>query len=265
MDYPYLYETHLHTTEASACARASGAEYIDFYLERGYTGIIVTDHFLAGNTCIRRSLPWAEQIELFCRGYENTRAAGEAGGLDVFFGMEAGFDGDEFLLYGISKQWLLEHPDMPWWSRSRMFDEVDAIGGLVVQAHPFRERAYLSQILLYPCCCHAVEVVNSGNEPAFDARAAAYAAHWDLPMTGGSDAHALSGPRYYGNTAMAFHQKLQSIDDFVRAVRLNSGYTLPDFAARTARIEPLQPSLPIYLYGEQETPLAATLEAIYGI
>lgn len=264
MEYPYLYETHLHTAEASACAYASGADYIDFYLERGYTGIIVTDHFLAGNTCISRALPWEEQVEQFCRGYEHARAAGEQKGLDVFFGMEAGFDGDEFLLYGITKEWMLRHPDMPQWSRSRLFAEVDAIGGLVVQAHPFRERAYLSHILLYPRCCHAVEAVNCGNEQPFDTRAAVYAAHWGLPMTGGSDAHSLSGPRYYGTTSMAFAQKLNSIDEFVRAVRQNTGYCMPDFAERTAQTAPLQPNLPIFLYDEHEQPLAPTAEAVFG-
>ena len=39
----YLYEVHLHTTAASACARSTGAEYIPYYKNLGYDGIIVTD------------------------------------------------------------------------------------------------------------------------------------------------------------------------------------------------------------------------------
>ena len=264
MDYPYLYETHLHTTEASACARSAAADYVALYLARGYSGIFVTDHFLWGNTNISRSLPWREQVERFCLGYEHARQAGEPLGLSVFFGMEAGFDGDEFLLYGIDKQWLLRHPDMSQWSRTRLFHEVDAVGGLVVQAHPFRERDYLSQICLYPRCCHAVEAVNSGNEPEFDARAAAYAAHWKLPVTAGSDIHACSGSRFRGMTAMAFSRRLESADAFVRAVRSEGGYTLPDFAARTGAPFRWPPELPVYLYGEEETPLPATRERIFG-
>lgn len=41
----YLYEVHLHTNAASACARSAGSEYISYYKNLGYDGIIVTDHF----------------------------------------------------------------------------------------------------------------------------------------------------------------------------------------------------------------------------
>ena len=264
MDYPYLYETHLHTTEASACARSAAADYVEYYLAHGYRGLFVTDHFLWGNTCISRSLPWAEQIDRFCRGYEHACAAARGRDFSVFFGMEAGFDDDEFLLYGITRDWLLAHPDMPQWSRARLFAEVDAIGGLVVQAHPFRERDYLSEIHLYPRCCHAVEAVNSGNDPAFDARAAAYAAHWGLPMTAGSDIHATSGARFHGRTAMAFARPLRDAGDFVRAVRTGSGYVLPALAERTAHWPEHGPELPVRLYDGQEMPLPPTAQNLYG-
>lgn len=80
----YLYETHLHTTAASACARSSGAEYISFYKSLGYAGIIVTDHFFNGNCSIPDNLPWEERVNLFCRGYEEAKAEGDRQGLQVF-------------------------------------------------------------------------------------------------------------------------------------------------------------------------------------
>ena len=42
--YPYLYETHLHTSEASACACSTGKEMAQACKDAGYTGIIVTNH-----------------------------------------------------------------------------------------------------------------------------------------------------------------------------------------------------------------------------
>ena len=42
----YRYETHLHTSEASACAVFSAVEQVRSYKAAGYDGIIVTDHFL---------------------------------------------------------------------------------------------------------------------------------------------------------------------------------------------------------------------------
>ena len=48
----FLYETHLHTSEASACANVSGREQARIYRKAGYAGIIVTDHFFNGNTAV---------------------------------------------------------------------------------------------------------------------------------------------------------------------------------------------------------------------
>ena len=42
-DYPYLYETHMHTSQASACARQPGAAMAKAAKDAGYAGVIVTD------------------------------------------------------------------------------------------------------------------------------------------------------------------------------------------------------------------------------
>ena len=80
----YLYETHMHTSEASACAGSTGAQMARAYKEAGYTGIIVTDHFFYGNTSVDRSLPWEEWVRRFCLGYEHAKAEGKRIGLSVF-------------------------------------------------------------------------------------------------------------------------------------------------------------------------------------
>ena len=46
----YKYELHMHTKEGSACGKTSGADMVDFYIENGYAGMVVTDHFYHGNT-----------------------------------------------------------------------------------------------------------------------------------------------------------------------------------------------------------------------
>ena len=45
----YIYETHLHTSEGSACGRSKAADIVHAYKAAGYTGIIITDHFFYGN------------------------------------------------------------------------------------------------------------------------------------------------------------------------------------------------------------------------
>ena len=56
--YPYLYETHLHTSQGSACAVDTGKRMAEACKAAGYTGIIVTDHNWGGNTAVNRYLPW---------------------------------------------------------------------------------------------------------------------------------------------------------------------------------------------------------------
>ena len=96
----YVYETHMHTSEASACAGSTGTQMARAYKAAGYTGIIVTDHFFYGNTSVDRSLPWEEWVRRFCLGYEHAKAEGDRIGLTVFLGWEACYEGTEFLVYG---------------------------------------------------------------------------------------------------------------------------------------------------------------------
>ena len=72
----FLYETHLHTCEASACGKVHGEDYIPYMMEKGYAGIIVTDHFFNGNTCVPEDLPWKERVEIYCSGIEGRRGQG---------------------------------------------------------------------------------------------------------------------------------------------------------------------------------------------
>lgn len=194
----YRYETHMHTKEASACAGSTGAEMARAYKEAGYDGIIVTDHFFYGNTGVDRSLPWGEWVEAFCKGYEAAKAEGDKIGLKVFFGWEAGYKGTEFLIYGLDKEWLLTHPEIKDATVEEQWKLVNAAGGLVIHAHPFREEFYIPEIRLYPELVHGVEAINATHSspfshhhinPAFNERALEYAKKHNLPITGGSDGH----------------------------------------------------------------------------
>lgn len=225
MKYPYKYETHLHTCEASACGRAHGADYIAFYKKLGYTGIFVTDHFFFGNSAIDRSLPWPEWVEGYCSGYEAAYEEGQKQGFDVFFGIEYAFKGDEYLIYGVDKQWLLDNPDILSWDHRRLFEEVHKAGGAMVQAHPYRVRGYIEKIFLHPEHVDGAEVFNQGNDQECDALAFEYAKEHDLYMTSGSDIHGLPG----GNNfcyGVAFAEPLKSSKDYANAIREGRDHAL---------------------------------------
>ena len=187
----YKYETHMHTLEGSACGRFTGAEMARAFKEAGYTGIFVTDHFFNGNCAVDRQLPWAEKVELFCKGYENAKAEGDKIGLDVFFGFEYGVDAADFLVYNLDKEWLLKHPDVDKWNPRTAFKTMREDGAFIIHAHPFRERDYIDHIQLFPRDIDGVEVLNGGqlDFPLMNERAELYAMMYELPKTSGSDAH----------------------------------------------------------------------------
>lgn len=212
----------MHTSEGSACAVNTGAEMARAYREAGYTGIIVTDHFFYGNTAVDRSLPWRQWVERFCLGYEHAREEGEKAGLQVFFGWESGYGGPEFLIYGLDKNWLLEHPEIRDATVEEQMRLVHESGGIISQAHPFREAHYIPEIRTFPEYVDAVEGVNASHSspqvtnrhPEYNTRALRYAKEHNLPLTAGSDQHSV---RMLGG-GMIFSRKLADIHDFGRAV-----------------------------------------------
>lgn len=212
----YRYETHLHTKEASACALLNGEDHVRSYKEAGYTGIIVTDHFFNGNSCVPENLPWNERVDLFCKGYENAKAEGDRIGLSVFFGWESYYAGTEFLIYGLDKVWLKNHPDILSWSIEEQYQKVHESGGLVVHAHPFRVRPYISEVRLFPDCIDAVEVFNVGNRnEEFDKKALAFAKKYKLPMIAGTDAHGFENC----HSGVSFLHKIEDNKDLIDSIK----------------------------------------------
>ncbi len=185
----YIFETHLHTCQASKCGVAKGCEYIDYMKRQGYDGIIVTDHFFNGNSAVPKDLPWEERVDMYMSGYEDALKASKGSGFTVLFGIEYNFEGDEYLLYGPDRKWLCDNPDILACSREEVYERVHACGGIMVQAHPYRERGYLSAIHLTAKVCDGIEAYNAANPANQNALAYEYAKELKVPMTAGSDIH----------------------------------------------------------------------------
>ena len=230
-DYPYLYETHLHTNQSSACAHNSGYEMAKAAHEAGYTGIIVTDHNWGGNNCIDSSLSWKDWVLEFSKGYLDAKSYGDSHDFDVFFGYEAGYNATEFLIYGADIDWLIAHPEIRTATIEQQFDLIHDAGGMVIHAHPFREEWYIPEIRLFPDYVDGVEGINathsshkstSHNKAEFDDKAVQYAREHHLPMTAGSDIHST----YLFGGGMAFKRRLTSVQDFCSAVLSDEDYVL---------------------------------------
>lgn len=189
----FYYELHAHTNSASLCSLVTPEEYIDFYISKGFSGMVITDHFYHGNTSVDRHLPWDIFIDEFCQGYLRAKKEGEKRGFKVFFGFEQKFcDGnDEYIVLGISPEWLKSHPEIRDMERVLFFKKIRESGGFVIQAHPFRERYYISDIRLSLDNVDAIEVLNLGDTEQQSRRAYEYAKNLGLPMTAGSDIHSV--------------------------------------------------------------------------
>jgi len=210
------YETHCHTVEASACASASGEAQAKFYKERGFKGIIITDHFLNGNTRAPAELPWEQRVDILCSGYENAKKVGDRIGLDVFFGWEYAYLGADFLTYGFDRQWLLNHPEVMDMTPGEYFDFVHSEGGFISHAHPFREDWYIDHIHLFPRKCDACEVINSCRKPLENEMARIYAEKYGLIPTAGSDNHHANQARLSG---IETDETIRDINHFIDILR----------------------------------------------
>lgn len=253
----FLYETHLHTCQSSACGRSTGREHVRFYKDLGYTGIFVTDHFFGGNTAIPRELPWEEWVDRFCGGFEDAWEEGQRVGLDVFFAWEETFNGDDYLIYGLDRDWLKAHPEVRSWSHKEQYETVHRDGGCVIQAHPFRIRDYIQRIYLCDRYVDGVEVANAGNDAFSDVYALRYAKEHHFVMTCGSDNH-YSAPgvenRIFG---VELPEKLTCAKDYVRMILNHApiGLHCPESRFDPAQGKPL--TLDPFYINDDETVTAA--------
>ena len=228
----YRYETHLHTSEASACSVTKAKDYIKAYVDASYAGIFVTDHFFGGNTAIDRKLDWETRINLFCKGYENAlEEAKKYEGFQVFFGFEQTFRGDDYLIYGLDKEWLLKHPEVETMNHEELFACVNYNHGLIVQAHPFRLRHYIKAIHIHPRTIHAIEAFNGGNQKEENALAKMYAETYGFPVTSGSDIHCVDNIiGYHDNNdsspnigGVAFDTPLTDVANYINRIKNHDG------------------------------------------
>lgn len=210
----YLYETHLHTSPVSRCARASVRESLEYYKSLGYAGVFITNHYIGPGGLGDAS--YEERIHYYCSDYEQGKAIGDEIGLPVFFGVETSVGGTDFLVYGLDKAWFLRHPEIETMTKSEELALMMQAGALIVQAHPFREANYIDHIRLFPRHVHGVEVFNACRSPFENEMAERYAEHYGLLRFAGSDNHVAATQRLLGG--MRDNEPIADEADFVKRV-----------------------------------------------
>ncbi|MGN0493559.1 MAG: PHP domain-containing protein [Acutalibacteraceae bacterium] len=215
----YKYDLHVHTSACSCCGVSTPEEQVKAYSEKGYSGIVITDHFICGfnGTPIPRELAWKERIDRYYTAYERAaKAAEQYEGFKAFFGAEYSYaGGHDILFYGLHKEFLYEHPEIEGMPVEDMCKLLQSAGCLVVQAHPFRDRGYNDNSVqpeLY--CADGAEIFNSCNSDEENQKALEFALKNHKIMTSGGDIHN-AGDERIGLSGIFTENPIESIDDLV--------------------------------------------------
>ena len=216
----YRYETHCHCVQASRCARSTAQELVRAYHARGYAGLVLTDHFIFGNTSVPRDLSWDTRMRLYHQAYLDAKREGDKLDFDVIFGIEHAYgDGKEVLIYGIDLPFLLNNPDIPEITLDEFAARVKAYGGIVVQAHPDRDRSYVNMAVGPRAdLVDGLEIHNPWNQPGEDRKALALAGSGSYILTSGGDIHVADDPRL-GTAGVLLPYRVRDEKQFVAALK----------------------------------------------
>lgn len=105
-------ELHFHTDESSRCGKVPAKDGVRMYIEQGYAGLAVTDHF-SEYACGKEG-PWEDICSRFLEGWRLAKETAESAGsgFQVYLGMEIRFPHDEndFLVYGMTEEFFRNIP-----------------------------------------------------------------------------------------------------------------------------------------------------------
>lgn len=216
----YYYELHMHTSDTSRCGRSPAADMVAAYKQKGFTGVVVTDHLMNVQSHAEPETDWNRRVEKQLAGYYAALKAGEKLGLTVYCGWELTYqdNAEDYLTLGLSPQFLYDHPWLERYDIEKYRDAVHAAGGILVRAHPYRRAWYIKKPYVErEGIADAIEVFNGGNSSQEENdMALAYAQKHNMPMTGGSDAH------HVDETArgyIALEKKAESYAELCEAIR----------------------------------------------
>ena len=148
------FDLHAHTSGISRCCKIPAETVLSFAKDIGLDGIVLTNHYTIDYVKDGDTLAFARD---YIAEYEYTKRLGEEMGIKVFFGVEVTWEGNRplhILLYGVPTDFVLEHHTMYDYSPKQLYDAVKAVGGAVIQAHPFRNR----MTILPSDCIDGVEI-----------------------------------------------------------------------------------------------------------
>ncbi len=157
----YKTELHCHTCEASGCADEPAAETVEKYIARGYSTIVLTNHFSYVEHDMDDAESYERMVDKHMRAY---RLAKEAAGdrLNVLLGIELRLCDcpNDYLVFGVTEEFLRANRAMLEMDIWGAHEFLNAAGALIIHAHPMRT----GMVITDPWSVDGYEVYNGHNE-----------------------------------------------------------------------------------------------------
>lgn len=224
----HLYELHAHTCEVSPCASVTAASLVNTYIDAGYSGVVITNHFSKhilrrGEGYPNENSPWKEQVDYFLTGYQKAKEAAPEG-FTVLLGMEIAFyeNDNDYLVYGVTEDFLYQNENLLQMGIKDFSKLAHENGLLVYQAHPFRDRMKMTS----PSLLDGIEVHNAN--PNHDSRndiALQWAKKFNLKMVSGSDYHQPGG---HARGGMILSEPISTNDELLENLKKGVSLILKD-------------------------------------
>ena len=150
-----LIDLHAHTSGISRCCRQAAPDILKAAKDTGLDGIVLTNHYYKAYITDGDAASFAKR---YAEEFYYTEAVGRDMSLTVLFGIEVTMEkygGVHMLVYGVTPEFVTEHPDLYDMTLPQLHGAVSAVGGVLVQAHPLRRE---KNVLLDTAYLEGVEV-----------------------------------------------------------------------------------------------------------
>lgn len=216
-----LFDMHVHSAEGSPCASIKNEELVRAYKEKGFDGFVLTNHISRWYMENSYRMTYPDYCKYIYEVYLDAKERADKIGLKVLFGQELKLDrtgSNDYLIYGITYEHLLDYEDMMTWTPAELYDISKKDGFVFYQAHPFRN--YMN--IVPHENLYGIEVFNGCHDDKFiDNIAGLWADKYGLRKIAGSDCHTMDR---VGMAGVKFMQEIKNNGDLLSALKDNNYY-----------------------------------------
>ncbi len=182
----YKYEMHCHTKTVSRCGRVEPKKIVEMYMEQGYSGIVLTDHYSPMTFDMVGYLMPQLRMNFYLSAYNEMKKY-ESSDFSVMLGLELRHyaTANDYLVYGVEEKWLRKQKNLLAVWELQMYKMMHKQGYLVYQAHPFRAGIRRCN----PDYIDGIEVYNGKTSKPLNDKAMEWAKETGKLVISGSDFH----------------------------------------------------------------------------